>query len=109
MKLAVVAVCLGSIVFASEFLPVVKYDPFAKANAIMQHKKTTYTHKYRGKKLQLVAIWNDMASINGKLYKKNDWVGGYKIVKITKEKVFLRHGHKKIVLSLGSSDFLQMK
>ncbi len=53
--------------------------------------------------LKLYAIFNNRVNINGKWYKIGDIIQGYKIIKITYDKVFLKKGNKIFVLEVKNS------
>jgi len=59
--------------------------------------------------LNIFAIFNNKVNINGKWYKTGDEVEGYKIFKITSDKIFLKRDNKIIVLKIRQSNILKVK
>ncbi|BCD68673.1 hypothetical protein [Nitratiruptor sp. YY09-18] len=92
-------VILASLSLLALDLPV-NYDPFNSAKKIIKksHKPIFFTPFVRP--LQLQAIFNDKAYINGKSYKRGDIIRGFKIVDIKDSYVILQRGKKKRVLVL---------
>ncbi len=59
-------------------------------------------------RLELTAILNDKAYINGRFYKIGDTISGYKIVKIADSYVVLKKKDKMKILFLGKRRFLRV-
>ena len=102
MKKTLALFACAAVSFASQSLPIVKYDPFYKAQKILQSKtKTSHTAAKRKKsppKLHLTAILNDKAYINGNFYKVGDTVASFEVVKISSDSVHLKKGSKITIL-----------
>ncbi len=78
-------------------LPLIKYDPFYKSQAIL---RTSTDIKVQKESLVLDAIFNNKAFINGKFYAAGDKIGEYTIKKVTKESVVLQNKKRIKILRL---------
>ena len=67
-------------------------------------KHSHFVKKHYSRKLYLEAILNKSALINHKWYKKNQWVYGYRLIKINKASVVLQKQHKNLLLSTVSKN-----
>ncbi len=82
----------------------IEYDPFFPD---IQKKKTK---NFKVKKtLKLEAILNKTAFINGKWRREGEKVEGFEIIKINKDKVFLKKDKKRVILRLFYPSFLKVK
>jgi uncharacterized Zn ribbon protein len=93
MKQIVVFFLIGSTLFA-ESLSLVNYDPFAKAKEIIIDKNYNHHRVKKRTSLQLVAILNNRAYINGHFYTIGDSISKYRIIKIANDAVWLKRGKK---------------
>ncbi len=77
----------------------VKYDPFERPKGL---KSPAFSSGIRTEEpvLDLVAVFNDKANINGRFYKIGDYISGYKIVAIKRKYVILKKGSKSIILPI---------
>lgn len=77
----------------------VRYDPFYKASKIIETtKKTKSLRRKSVLHLQLYAIFNNRAYINGRFYSVGDRIGEYMVKSIKKDYVLLvKNGTIKIL------------
>jgi len=90
-------------------LPVINYDPFKKAQVLLQVKPVKKTVSKPKVVIKLAAIMNDRAYINGHFYKKGDKLFGYRLVKVYDDYVVLNRGDIYKVVSLEASKFIRMQ
>ena len=70
-------------------LQISHYDPFKKAQPLLQ-KKSYKTRTRRKSKIELSAVLNEKAFINGKWYTKGELTSGGRVMKITRNSVYLK-------------------
>ena len=108
MKYFYIIYCLSISIYADS-LDVIRYNPFEHAREIITTK-----HKYQAPRktmpsLHLVAIFNQKAVINGRFYKKNDKINGFRIISISSHRVVLKKGKQVRVLRLMKNHLFHMK
>jgi len=79
-------------------LKVPSYDPFKRATPLLQKKSKKSS--YKALPIELSAIMNNKSFINGRWYEKGDKTPEGRVVKITKDAVYLRQGKKTKILRL---------
>ncbi len=83
-------------------LSVPGYDPFKRAKPLLIRKNSGKT-VYRPLPLQLTAVMNNKAFINGRWYKKGQLTSEGKLVKINSTSVYLKQGKKIKILPMKKS------
>ncbi len=76
------------------------YDPFKRVKPLLIKKKEKRAPVRVSKPLQLVALMNHRAFINGQWYEKNDRLRGGRIVEVAQESVTIAFGKQRTILSL---------
>ncbi len=107
MRWVVFVVC-GCCLHANTLDLPVKYDPFMKAKKIIAQKpkvlRRTCSPSIR---LDLIAIFNNKAYINGKFYTIGQNVYGYRLIDIKDRFVVLRKGKQIKILPLVKKKILK--
>lgn len=83
-------------------LSIPKYDPFKRAKPLLKRKKSGKS-TYKPLPVQLTAIMNNKAFINGRWYKKGDSISEGKLIKVNRTSVYLKQGKKIKILPLKKS------
>lgn len=83
-------------------LEVPSYDPFQRTAPLLQ-KKSTKIKTYKPLPIELSAILNEKALINGKWYKKGDLTPEGRVIKVTKSAVHIKKKTKTKILQLQKS------
>ena len=94
-----VLAALSANVMASDRL---RYNPFEQpvSSGLLQTKANKATGKAMELRGTIIDGYNSMVNISGKLYRINQKVAGYRIVRIRSANVTLRRGSSKMVLTL---------
>lgn len=84
------------------------YDPFKKAQVLIQKESPKAQEKQKVKKNSIVlsAIMSDKAFINGKWYGLGDKFGSFKVDMIRQNMVGLKRGGKVKIITLGRKKHL---
>lgn len=110
MKTPLLTLLFASLLFGSAGLPIIKYDPFYKAQKILKKPKKKHFTLERKRELQLTAIYNQKACINGRFYKRGDKVYEYKVAKVLPKAVVLQKGNSMRVIHLiNKSGYIKTK
>ncbi len=84
----------------------IKYDPFlyvVHTNNKILYKKINQVRKTKKTFLQLYAIFDNQAFINGKWYHQGEKIDKYIVYKIYNKEVFLKNSNKIIALRLKAT------
>ena len=91
----------GLVLYANVLDLPVHYDPFQKAKKIVKQKSAPLMQsKAPSVRLDLIAIFNNKAYINGKFYTIGQKVYGYRLVAIKDRYVVLKKGRQVKILPL---------
>ncbi len=89
-------------------LEVPSYDPFKRAAPLLK-KKSRGTRVYKPLPMEVSAILNAKALINGKWYKKGDLTPEGRVIKVTKSSVHIKNKTTTKILQLQKSTKSQFK
>ena len=85
----------------AKVIDIIHYDPFLKAKIILQtDTKMPEPSVYHPKRFSISAILNNKVYINGKFYKKNDIIYGYKIVRVSDKYIRVIKNNKNRIIWL---------
>ncbi len=85
-----------------QVLDVPMYDPFKRAKPLLKQKNRSKS-VYRRSPLQLTAVLNDKAFINGRWYNRGELTAEGKLVRINPMSVYVKEGTKIKILPLKKS------
>jgi len=108
MKKVILLCFVLSTIVAAKSLSLIHYDPFQKAKVLLKRVAVQKT-EFVEKSLQVEAIFNKKAYIDGKFYTLYSVVNGYKIVGIYDKYIRVRKNGKITKVPLITSNFLKTK
>ncbi len=104
MKKIIFLICIN-VIFLSANEPF-NYDPFTQNDPMLEQKGYTNTTNKSGKKVRpliVSSVFGDKAFINGRWYKKGDFVRGYKILHVNSKYIKIRYNLKTKKLPVGGN------